>query len=124
MDNLLTGLNQTLFPGHRMIRVNGWEEAEKYPMPRDCEAVFLDKDEMSDHIYMKFTDVNGGPHTERYKIEVDPVPRFEPDKYLTVESFKQFQEETRKFQEDILDAIHSITQQPNGSNSRSNGSSK
>jgi len=28
MDNILNGLNQTLFPGHRVIRVNGWDEAE------------------------------------------------------------------------------------------------
>ena len=107
--NLLSGLNQTLFPGHRVIRVNGWDEADKYPLPRDCEAIFIDKDPESDHIYMKMTDSNGGSTMERYKIQPDPIPRFDPDKYITVESFKSFQDETRKFQEEILDAIHSLT---------------
>ena len=110
MDTILQGLNQTLFPGHHVIRVKGWEEAEKYPLPRDCEAIFIDSDPESNYIYMKFTDSNGGPHTERYKIKEEPVPRFDPDKYLTVDDFKRYQEENRKFQEDILDAINSIKQ--------------
>lgn len=110
MDSILTGLNQTLFPGQKVIRVNGYEEADKYPMPRDCEAIFIDSDPLSDHLYMKKTDSNGGTKTERYKYKEDPVPRFDPDKYVTVEAFNEFREETRKFQEDILDAIHSIKQ--------------
>lgn len=110
MEPILQGLNQTLFPGHRIIRVNGWEEAEKYPMPRDCEAIFIDKDPASDYIYMKLTDSNGGSTTARYKITEEPIPRFDPDKYISVEDFKSFKEETRKFQEDILDAIHSLKQ--------------
>lgn len=111
MDNILSGLNQTLFPGHRVIRVNGYPDAEKYPMPRDCEAIFIDSDPSSDYIYMKMTDSNGGSTVARYKITEEPIPRFDPDKYINVDTFKEFQEETRKFQEDILDAIHSLKQQ-------------
>ena len=110
MDNLLSGLNQTLFPGQRLIRVNNYEEAEKYPMPRDCETIMLDKDPESDYIYMKKTDINGGPTTERYKVIKAPVPRFDPDKYLSIADFKAYQEENKKFQEEVLDAIYSFKQ--------------
>ena len=113
MDNLLTGLNQTLFPGHTVIRVNGWDAAEKYPMPRDCEAIMLDSDPESDYIYMKKTDSNGGATTERYKIKADPIPRFDPDKYISVEQFKVYQDEQKKFQEEVLDAIYSLKQPSN-----------
>lgn len=123
MDNILQGLNQTLFPGHTIIRVNGYEAAEKYPMPRDCEAIMLDSDPESSYLYMKKTDSNGGGITARYKYKEEPVPRFDPDKYLTVEDFKNYQEENRKFQEDILDAINSIKQSTNG-NSKSGNNSK
>lgn len=108
MDSILNSLNQTLFPGHRIIRVNGWDEADKYPIPRDCEAIFIDKDPSSDYIYMKMSDSNGGTTTARYKITEEPIPKFDPDKYISVDAFNAFQEETRKFQEDILNAIHSL----------------
>ena len=124
MDNILAGLNQTLFPGHTVIRVNGWEEAEKYPMPRDCEVIMLDKDPESDYIYMKKTDSNGGPTTQRYKITEAPVPRFDPDKYLSVDDFKSYQEENRKFQEDILDAVNSLKQSISFNYSKSGGNNK
>lgn len=122
--NILQGFNQTLFPGHSVIRVNGWEGADKYPMPRDCEAIMLDADPESDHLYMKKTDSNGGATTERYKYKKDPVPKFDPDKYLTVEDFKNYQEENRKFQEDILDAINSLRQSYSNGYSKSSGNSK
>ena len=124
MDNILQGLNQTLFPGHQVIRVNGWEGAEKYPIPRDCEVIMLDKDPESDYIYMKKTDSNGDPITQRYKITEAPVPKFDPEKYLSVQDFKSYQEENRKFQEDILDAIDSLKQSISGNGTKSNGNSK
>lgn len=110
MDNILQGFNQTLFPGHTVIRVDGYEAAEKYPMPRDCEAIMLDSDPESSYLYMKKTDSNGGYKIARYKYKEEPVPKFDPDKYLTVDDFKAYQEENRKFQEDILDAINSLKQ--------------
>lgn len=54
---LLNNINQTLLPGQRLIKVKGAEAAEKYPMPRDCEAVVFDEDE--DYCYIKKTDTNG-----------------------------------------------------------------
>lgn len=123
MDNFLSNFNQTLFPGHQVIRVNGWEEAEKYPMPRDCEAILLDSNPESNYIYMKKSDSNGGVTTERYKYKKEPVPRFDPDKYLTVDDFMAYQEDNRKFQEDILDAINSIKQHTTGI-TKSSGNSK
>ena len=125
MDNILANLNQTLFPGHQVIRVNGWEAAEKYPMPRDCEVIMLDQDPESNYIYMKRTDSNGGPTTARYRIIEEPIPRFDPDKYISVEEFKSYREENSKFQEDILDAINSLKQSiTNSGSTKSNGYSK
>lgn len=124
MDSILQSLNQTLFPGHTVIRVDGYDGAEKYPMPRDCEAIMLDSDPDSNYLYMKKTDSNGGYRTARYKYIEEPVPRFDPDKYLSVDDFRKYQEENRKFQEDILDAINSIKQSASSGYSKSNGNSK
>ena len=118
--DILEGLNQTLFPGYRVIRVNGWEAAEKYPLPRDCEAIMLDSNPESDHIYMKKVDVNGAPNFERYKITRDPVPRFDPEKYVTVDSFDNFKKE-------ILDGFDSLKQSfaaNNGGYNKSSGNNK
>ena len=106
--DIFTELSKSLMPGTRVIRVNGWEEAEKYSMPRDCEVMMLDADPESDFIYMKKIDANGNEKFQRYKITEAPVVKFDPDKYITVEDFKNYQEENRKFQEDILDAINSL----------------
>lgn len=115
------GLNQTLYPGHREIRVKGWEAAQKYPMPRDCELIMIDADPKSDHIYMKVTDSNGGESFERYKITPDPIPKFEPGKYVTTNEMNSFKEE-------ILNAINTIKQSVVSTNTeranRSNGSPK
>lgn len=130
LSALNQGLNQTLFPGRRVIRVNGWQSAEKYPMPRDCEAIFLDSDPKSDYIYMKATDSNGGETFERYLLTPDPIPKFEPGKYVTVTEMKN---EMKSFKEDILHAIDSLKQstsanyeqrsnRPNGSSKQSGGS--
>ena len=82
MDSILNSLNQTLFPGHRIIRVNGYDEADKYPIPRDCEAIFIDKDPSSDYIYMKMSDSNGGTTTARYKITEEPLKNFQLSKEI------------------------------------------
>lgn len=125
LESLNQTLGQALYPGHREIRVSGWEQAEKYPMPRDCEAVLLDSDPDSDYIYMKVTDSNGGERFARYKIIEDPIPRFEPGKYVTTSDFMSFKEE-------ILNGFDSLKQsiaaagnsdykstRPNGSDKRS-----
>ena len=106
--DILEGFNQTLFPGQRVIRVNGWQNAEKYPVPRDCEVIMLDTDPDSDYIYMKKVDQNGAPNFERYKIEADPVPKFDPEKYVTVKDFENFQKE-------ILNGFDSLKQSINSS---------
>ncbi len=106
--DILEGFNQTLFPGQKVIRVNGWQNAEKYPVPRDCEVIMLDTDPDSDYIYMKKVDQNGASNFERYKIEADPVPRFDPEKYVTVKDFENFQKE-------ILNGFNSLKQSINSS---------
>lgn len=120
LSSLSQGLNQALFPGHREIRVKGWEEAEKYPMPRDCEAIMIDSDPSTDYIYMKVTDTNGGQRFARYKIIEDPIPRFDPDKYVTTNDFN-------KLKEDMKNGFDSIKQLISASADRSarpNGGSK
>ena len=104
--DILEGFNQTLFPGYRVIRVNGWQAGEKYPMPRDCEAIMLDSDPTVDYIYMKRVDQNGAETFARYKIEEDPIPRFDPEKYVTKKDFS-------KFQEEILNGFDSLKQSIN-----------
>ena len=42
MDLFTNGNNQTLLPGQRLLKTKGYEAAEKYPMPRDCEVVIFD----------------------------------------------------------------------------------
>ena len=103
LESLNQTLGQALYPGHREIRVSGYEQAEKYPMPRDCEAIFIDSDPKSDYIYMKITDANGGERFARYKIIEEPIPKFEPGKYVTTNDFNSFKEE-------VLDGINSIKQ--------------
>ena len=103
ISSLSQGLSQSLAPGRRVPRSDGWEMAEKYPMPRDCEVVIFDTNPESNHFYMKVTDQNGGERFARYKYEEDPIPRFEPDKYVTTKDFNSFKE-------DILDGINSLKQ--------------
>lgn len=90
--DMFNSTNPTLLPGQRLLKVKGgFESAEKYPMPRDCEAVFFDDDE--DYFYVKKTDTNGGVILLRYRYEEDPIPHFDPKKYVTVDDFKTFKEE-------------------------------
>ena len=98
---LLNNINQTLLPGQRLIKVKGAEAAEKYPMPRDCEAVVFDEDE--DYCYIKKTDTNGGVMLFRYRLEEDPIPHFDPSNYVTVNDFS-------KFKEDILNGFNDLRQ--------------
>lgn len=108
---LLNTNNTTLFPGQRLLRTNtGYKGAEKYPMPRDCEAPIFDENE--DYVYIKKTDTNGGIFLSRYRLEEDPIPEFDPTKYVTVEDFS-------KFREDILNGFNSLKQTI--TNERSNG---
>lgn len=88
---LFNNSSPTLLPGQRLLKVKGCEAAEKYPMPRDCETVLFDEDE--DYLYIKKTDTNGGVILLRYKLEEDPIPHFDPKKYVTIDDFSKFKEE-------------------------------
>lgn len=91
--DILSSLNSTLFPGHRVPRANGWKEAEKYQMPRDCEIIILDQSPESDYIYMKKIDAAGVESFARYKITEDPIPEINPEKFVTIDDFTKFKEE-------------------------------
>lgn len=93
--------NPTLLPGQRLLSTKGYDGAEKYPMPRDCQAAIFDSEE--DYVYIKATDTNGGVSLKRYKLEEDPIPRFEPGNYVTINDFE-------KFKEEVLNGINGIQQ--------------
>lgn len=101
--DILNTLNQALYPGHRVIRVKGYKAAKEYPMPRDSEIIMLDDDPAINYIYMKKVDVNGAEVIARYKYEEDPVPEFDPDKYVTMDTFNEKMKE-------VMDGINSIKQ--------------
>ena len=119
MVDLLNTQNPTILPGQRLLSVKGgYEAAEKYPTPRDCEVAIFDEDE--DYVYIKRTDTNGGVTITRYSLIEDPIPRFDPKRYVTVDDFASFKEE-------ILNGIKNLqgTIQPNnGYNNKSNNSGK
>lgn len=117
--DILKGLTQSLYPGQRVIKVDGWQNADKYPVPHDCEVIMLDTTE--DYIYMKKVDINGGEKFARYKIIEDPIPVFNPDKFVTIEQFNQLREENEKFQEEVLSAIYSQQQQRTATSTADSG---
>ena len=99
--DILSSITQAMYPGYRVPRADGYLEAKKYPMPRDSEAVILDKNPESNYIYMKKVYINGADDFERYRIERDPIPEFTPDKYVTKEDFN-------KKLEEVMNGIDSI----------------
>ena len=99
--DILNSLSQALYPGHRVIRVKGFQAAKDYPMPRDSEAIMLDEDPAVNYIYMKKVDVNGGEMCARYRYDEDPVPEFKPEAYITKDEFNEKMKE-------VLDAINSF----------------
>ena len=113
MTDLFSTANPTLLPGQRLLSVKGgFEAAEKYPTPRDCEAAIFDEDE--DYLYIKKTDTNGGVTLTRYRLEEEPIPRFDPKKYVTVDDFKSFKEE-------ILDGFNSLQKSITAGHNKPNG---
>ena len=62
MVELLNTQNPTILPGQRLLSVKGgYEAAEKYPTPRDCDVAIFDEED--DYVYIKRTDTNGGVTT-------------------------------------------------------------
>ena len=113
--DIFNNTSPTLLPGQRLIKVKGCEAADKYPMPRDCETVLFDEDE--DYIYIKKTDTNGGVILLRYRLEEDPIPHFDPKKYVTVDDFS-------KFKEEILNGFNNLQQTLTNGNNGNSGSNK
>ena len=102
--DIFNNLNQILYPGNRVIRVKGYQGAKEYSIPRDSEVILLDVDPAVNYIYMKKVDNNGVEQLARYKFEEDPVPEFDPEKFVTKDDFNA------KMQE-VLDGINSLKQQ-------------
>lgn len=98
--DIFSSMNKAILPGQRVLRIAGWEELKKYPMPRDTEAIFLDEDPSKNYIYMKRVDKNGAEQCARYSFNEDPVEEFDPDKYVKKSDLNAFKEE-------IINAINS-----------------
>ena len=99
--DLFNSISQAIYPGHRVIRVRGYQEAKDYPIPKDSEVIMIDSDPNVNYIYMKKIDINGGEKFERYLFEEDPIPQFNPEDYITKTEFNQKIEE-------VLNAINSF----------------
>lgn len=93
--DILSRFDQTFLPGGRVRRIDGWEALKKFPMPRDCEGMFLDVDDSKDYLYMKRTYQDGTEKCARYKITLDMPEEFDPNKYVNVREFNEFREEIR-----------------------------
>lgn len=123
LSSISQSLSQALSPGHRVPRAKGWELAEKYPMPRNCEVIILDEDPNADYIYMKATDENGAEKFARYKIVEEPIPKFDPDKYVTTNEFNKLKEEISSGFDSIRQLI-SANAERSANSARPNGSVK
>ena len=109
--DLLTSTNPVLVPGQRLLTTDsGYQGAEKYPFPRDCEAAIFDLNE--DYVYIKKTDANGAVTLRRFHVDEDPIPVFDPNKYVTVDDLAAFKEE-------ILNGFNNLQQSINNSNRNS-----
>ena len=100
--SILNGFNSDLFSGHRVIRVNSWEEFTSLQIPPDCELMAIHATPDKNYIYMK-SNTTGNLVNERYHFEPDPVEEFDPKKYVTVDQFNELREE-------ITDGFNSIKQ--------------
>ena len=100
--DLLQAVNPVLTPGQRLLTTNsGFEGAEKYPFPRDCEAPIFDAND--DYVYVKKTDVNGATSLRMFHLEEVEIPRFDPKKYVTVDDFNSLKE-------DMINGFNSLQQ--------------
>ena len=119
--DLLNSVNPVLAPGQRLLTVKGYEAAEKYPFPRDCHAPLFDEED--DYLYIKRTDVNGGTTVDRYHLESDPIPKFDPKKYVTVDDFANFKEEILNGFNNLQQSIAAGNRNPGQNNNRGNSKS-
>ena len=105
--DIIPTTNTTILHGQRLITATGYDAADKYPTPRDCVVPIFDSEK--DIFYIKTTDTNGGSSTRMFSFKEEPIPRFDPDKYVTTDELKSFKE-------DILDAINTLRSTINSSN--------
>lgn len=121
--DLLQAVNPVLTPGQRLLSTDsGFEGAEKYPFPRDCEAAIFDAND--DYVYIKKTDVNGATVLRMFHLEEVEIPRFDPKKYVTVDDFNSLKEEMingfNSLQQSISN-INSNNRNPQQGGNRNNG---
>lgn len=119
----LTLTNPALLPGQRLLSVKGgFESADKYPTPRDTVVAIFDEDE--DYVYVKTTDVNGSASIRRFKLTEEPIPKFDPKLYVTIDDFRKLQEEVRDGFSSLQQSITSSVSGATRSNGTNNGNNK
>ena len=114
-------VNPVLTPGQRLLKSNGFEAAEKYPFPRDCQAAIFDEEE--DVFYLKTTDVNGAVTIRMFEYAEKPIPKFDPKKYVTVDDFANFKEEILNGFNNLQQSISASNRNTNQNNNRGNSKS-
>lgn len=102
--DILSALNNPIYPGYRVPRIGGWEELKKFAMARNTEGIFLDANPENSWIYMKKVDTDGNELCARYKYTLDPVEEFEPGAYARKSDLNAMKEE-------IFDGIDSRFEQ-------------
>ena len=113
--DLLNSTNPVLVPGQRLLTTDaGYQGADKYPFPRDCEAAIFDKNE--DYVYIKRTDVNGATTLRRFHLEEEPLPVFDPKKYVTVDDLAAFKEEILNGLNSLQSAVNTNRNSQQGNN--------
>lgn len=109
--DILSSINQAMFPGQRVQRVNGWEGLKAFKMPRDSEGIFLDIDDSKNFIYMKKVDSNGIETCARYSYEEAPYEEFDPVKYATKKDLEQMKEDiVNGFDSKLSELLELITE--------------
>ncbi len=124
--NILNAFGSDLYSGHRVIRVNSFEEFEDMEIPVDCEIIAINKNPEINECYMKQRDSLGNRVCERYELKAIPKKKLNPDEYVT-------KEELNDLRKEIKDGFNSIKQSftalststgTSGNNAKSSSSSK
>lgn len=102
--DLFNNQTQAFFVGQKIPKVSGFNAVDKFSLPRDCEAFFLDEE--NDIGYIKKTDVNGnGYKIWMFDMKEKPIPVFDPDKYVTKDEMNQLKEDITRGFDDLKQAL-------------------
>ena len=124
--NILNAFGSDLYSGHRVIRVNNFEEFENMEIPVDCEVIAINKNPEINECYMKQRDSLGNKVCESYELKAIPKKKLNPDEYVTKEELNDLRKELKDGFDLITKSITALST-PTGStgnNGKSSSSSK